>query len=106
RIAAPAAGKMLPADPTYTPAVFPMKSTIVVHGLWVAVAAGAFFAGSRWQSGGSAQESGPGRTVSFAGDTGLTPAEQAAVLKSGPVSRDSSIAAFLSRYDLGSGKPL
>lgn len=97
---------MLPADPTYTPAVFPMKSTILVHGLWVAVAAGAFFAGSRWQSGGSAQESGPGRTVSFAGDTGLTPAEQAAVLKSGAVSRDSSIAAFLSRYDLGSGKPL
>src|SRR5690606_16603216 len=84
----------------------PMKSAILVHGLWVAVAAGAFYTGSRWHATRTESADGARRTVGFAADAGLTPAEQAAVLKTGALSRDASVADFFSRYELGSGNPL
>ncbi len=76
----------------------------LLHLSWLAVAAGTFYAGTTLKKGdASASVGGPARTV-VGGN--LTAAERAGTLKSTAVSRDASIADFLSRYELGSGKPL
>lgn len=77
----------------------------LLHVSWLAVAAGAFYAGSVFKKGDVPEPQGS-RSVSVATGTSITAAELAGSLKSTAVSRDASIADFLSRYELGSGKPM
>ncbi len=77
---------------------------IVLHASWLAVAAGAFYAGSVLQKPSIDPATGRTRVVAASGTP--TAAERAGTLKSSAISRDASIADFLSRYELGSGKPL
>ncbi len=76
----------------------------LLHFSWLAVAAGTFYAGTTLKKG-ETTVAGDGRTRAVMGGN-LTAAERAGTLKSTAVSRDASIADFLSRYELGSGKPL
>lgn len=82
-----------------------MKNPAILHGAWLAVAAGAYFTGSQLQKAKSSLSS-DGRPVKVAVGTGSTAAEQAGTMKVTAISKDSGIADFLSRYELGSGKPL
>ncbi len=77
----------------------------LLHVSWLAVAAGAFYAGSVLKKPGAVDTNDP-RTRTVAGGANLTAAERAGSVKSSAISRDASISDFLSRYDLGSGKPL
>ncbi|MES2705405.1 MAG: hypothetical protein V4726_02270 [Verrucomicrobiota bacterium] len=74
----------------------------LIHGTWLAVAAGAYFAGNAFHKT-AAPAAGP-KTVLVG--PGMTAAEKAGSLKTSAVSRDASIAEFLGRYELGTGKPL
>lgn len=76
---------------------------VLLHVTWLAVAAGAFYAGSALNKP-APVVAGAATTKTVA--TGLTAAERAGTLKTSAVSRDASIADFLSRYELGGGKPL
>ncbi|MDB6071661.1 MAG: hypothetical protein JWL81_2832, partial [Verrucomicrobiales bacterium] len=76
---------------------------VLLHVSWLAVAAGAFYAGSVLNKPAPAA-SGTVTTKTVA--TGLTAAERSGTLKSSAISRDASIADFLSRYELGSGKSM
>lgn len=77
----------------------------LLHVSWLAVAAGAFYAGSVLQKPASNESTGS-RSLSIATGPGLTAAERAGSVKSSAISRDASITDFLSRYELGTGKPL
>ena len=77
----------------------------LLHASWLAVAAGAFYAGSVLKQPPSADAAVP-RSRNVATGASPTAAERAGTVKSTAISRDVSIADFLSRYDLGSGKPL
>lgn len=75
----------------------------IIHGAWLAVAAGAFFVGSsRHQTETVSNSSSQNPTVA----AGMSAAEKAGSLKTTAVSRDASISEFLNRYGLGSGKPM
>lgn len=76
----------------------------LLHVSWLAVAAGAFYAGTVLKKPGS--DSGSGTSRVAGPGVSLSAAERAGTLKAGAVSRDASIADFLSRYELGSGKVL
>lgn len=75
----------------------------IIHGTWLAVAAGAYFAGNAFHTPGGAAAASP-KTVVIG--QGLSAAEKAGSLKTSAVSRDASISEFLNRYELGSGKPM
>ncbi len=77
----------------------------LLHVSWLAVAAGAYYAGSALQKP-DASGSASSRSLNVATGPGLTAAERAGSVKTSAISRDASIADFLSRYELGSGKPL
>ena len=74
----------------------------LLHVTWLVVAAGAFYAGSAWKK--PDPDSTGSRSPSIATGTSITAAERAGSLKTSAVSRDASIADFLSRYELGSGQ--
>lgn len=77
----------------------------LLHVSWLAVAAGAFYAGSVLKKPEGAA-TGDTRNRNVAAGANLTAAERAGSVKSSAISRDASISDFLSRYELGSGKPL
>ena len=77
----------------------------LLHVSWLAVAAGAFYAGSVFKNDSVSNATGS-RSLNVATGTSITAAERAGSLKSSAVSRDASIADFLSRYELGSGKAM
>lgn len=74
----------------------------LIHGTWLVVAAGAYFAGNALHKA-PAPIAG---TRAVLVSPGMSAAEKAGSLKTSAVSRDASIAEFLSRYELGSGKPM
>ena len=77
----------------------------LLHVSWLAVAAGAFYAGSILRKPDSNDSNG-NRSLSIATGTAITAAERSGSVRTSAISRDASIADFLSRYELGSGKPL
>ncbi len=77
----------------------------LLHLTWLAVAAGAFYAGSILKKEASTTTA-DGRPLNLTTVTATTAAERASSVKSSAISRDASIADFLSRYELGSGKAL
>ena len=79
---------------------------LLVHTSWLAIAAGAFYAGHVQKKTAPSAAAAAASTSTIAGSAGLTAAERAGSIKSSAISRDASVTDFLSRYELGSGKPL
>jgi hypothetical protein len=77
----------------------------LLHVSWLAVAAGAFYAGSVLKKPAPDGTASTNRNLNVASGN-LTAAERAGSVKTSAISRDASIADFLSRYELGNGKPL
>ena len=79
---------------------------IFLHLTWLAVAAGAFYAGSAMMGESTPVVAAGTRAPGVVTGPTVTAAELAGSVKASAISRDVSITDFLSRYELGSGKPL